>query len=100
MKLSNLQKYILIQSFERKGKLFPKPELKKFYRSQKQQPKKKDISGIITKSVERLIDKELMIGYGIRTPHKWFIKEIKLTPKGKKTAKKIRGEQQALPLPR
>lgn len=97
MRLSKLQKYILSQAFEKKGKLYPKSELKKFYRTQKQQPKKKDIQGIITKSVERLIDKELMIGYGIRTPHKWFIKEIRLTGKGRKMARKTRGEQQLLP---
>lgn len=39
---------------------------------------------IITKSLERLIDKGLMVGYGVRTPKKWFIKEVRLTGQGKK----------------
>jgi hypothetical protein len=44
-----------------------------------------------------LIDKEFLIGYGVRTPKKWFIKEIKLTVNGRRMAKKLQGEQQALP---
>jgi hypothetical protein len=34
----------------------------------------------------------------MRTPKKWFIKEIKLTASGLKTAKKLIGEQLSLPL--
>jgi len=98
MRLSQLQKYILVQTYGKKGKRIPKPGLGKYYKTQKQKPKKEDIQGTITKSIERLIDKELMIGYGIRTPHKWFIKEIRLTSKGRKEAKKLFGQQQALPL--
>jgi len=98
MRLSKLQKYILLQAYNNKGKLIPKKELKRFYKNQKKTPKEKDVQGIITKSVERLIDKELMIGFGIRTPHKWFIKEIRLTKKGRTVAKKLLGEQQTLPL--
>lgn len=60
--------------------------------------KSKDAVNIITKSIERLIDREMLTGYGVRTPHKWFLKEIKLTPKGRKMAKKLLGEQQTLPL--
>jgi hypothetical protein len=53
----------------------------------------------MTKSLERLIDKGLMIGYGRRTPEKWFIDEIRLTDVGKKAARKLLGQQQKLPLP-
>ncbi len=52
----------------------------------------------ITKTLERLIDRELMVGYGVRTAHKWYIKEVKLLPAGKRRAKKLLGEQQLLPL--
>ncbi len=97
MKLSNLQKYILLSSHEEKGK-FNRDKLLKFYDKQKKKPKTEDQVKIITKSLERLIDEELLIGYGVRTPHKWFIKEIKLTIKGRQVAKKLLGEQQALPL--
>jgi len=39
-----------------------------------------------------------MTGYGVRTPHKWFIREVKLNPKGKKIAQTLHGKQQVLPL--
>ena len=52
----------------------------------------------ITKSIERMIDKELLIGHGVRAPHRWYIKEVRLTVKGKREAKKLRGQQQELPL--
>lgn len=96
MRLSNLQKYILLQGFNQKGK-FSRNILNKFYDNRKNKPKKEDVVNIITKSLERLINKELLIGYGMRTTHKWFIEEIKLTYKGRKTAKKLLGEQQKLP---
>lgn len=60
--------------------------------------RKKTQQNAVTKSLERLIDKGLMIGYGRRTPKKWFIEEVALTPKGRKQARKLLGEQQALPL--
>lgn len=75
----------------------PRGRLERFYEKRRIKPKKDDIVNIITKSLERLIDKELLIGCGVRTPHKWYIKEIKLTPKGRKETKKYLGEQQKLP---
>lgn len=103
MRLSNLQKYILLLGYEERGK-FGRGRLLKFYEKsitsagrQKKQPKKEDQINIITKSLERLIDKGLLIGYGIRTPKKWFIKEIKLTAEGRRTARRLQGEQQVLP---
>src|SRR3989339_360989 len=97
MRLSNLQKYILINLHGSKGKL-KWSQLLRFYDKQKNPPKKDDQHGILTKSLERLIDKGLMIGYGRRTPEKWFIDEVKLTPRGRRTAKTLLGEQQHLPL--
>ena len=97
MKLSKLQKFILIESLGAKGKSKRK-SLLKFYDKQKSPAKKEDQQNIITQSLERLIDKELMIGYGRRTPHKWFIDEIKLTAKGRKQARSLFGKQQSLPL--
>jgi len=98
MKLSTLQKYILKQCIQSKDKIISKSVLEKFYGNKKSRPKQKDMINIITKSVERLIKKELVIGYGWKTPHKWFIKEVKLTPKGIKIAKLLLGSQQKLPL--
>lgn len=69
-----------------------------FYRAQKRQVREEDKVKSITQSIERLIDRELMVGYGVRTPHKWYIHEVKLTASGRREAKKLRGEQQELPL--
>lgn len=60
--------------------------------------KQKFIVGTITKTLEQLIDKGLMVGYGVRTPKKWYIKEVRLTPMGRKMTKRLLGEQQRLPL--
>ena len=97
MNISKLQKFILITAYLNKGKKISRKGFERFYNSYKNKPKKGDIQNIITKSSERLIDKELLIGYGRRTPHKWFIDEINLTAKGRKVAKKMLGEQQPLP---
>lgn len=71
--------------------------MEKFYNGMKRKPSPKDAINIITKSVERLIKKELVIGYGWKTPHKWFIRQVKLTPKGAKVARGLLGVQQRLP---
>jgi len=96
MKFSSLQKYILRQAYLNKGKSSRK-RLEKFYENKKKKPKQEDIVNIITKSIDRLIKKELMIGQGIKTAKKWFVKEIRLTPQGRKWAKKLLGEQLKLP---
>ncbi|MFH1866649.1 MAG: hypothetical protein ABIJ81_01030 [Patescibacteria group bacterium] len=96
MRLSPLQKYILRTCYSRQPKL-SRNGFARFYDAQKKKPKKDDIVNIITNSLESLIDKELMVGYGVRTPHKWYIKEVKLTPKGRKVTRKLLGEQQSLP---
>lgn len=97
MKLSALQKHILKQCVQSKEKIISKVKLEKFYNGKKNKPKPKDMINIITKSVERLIKKELVIGYGWKTPHKWYINQVKLTPKGRKIAKTLFGIQQKLP---
>lgn len=94
MNISKLQKYILIIAYLNRGKKMSRKGFERFYSSYKKKPKKDDIKNIITKSLERLIDREMLIGYGRRTPHKWFVDEIQLTAKGKKNAKKMLGEKQ------
>lgn len=97
MRLSPLQKYILRACYSKDPKV-SRVGFQKFYDRQKVKPKADDVVNIITKSLESLIDKELMTGFGVRTSHKWYIKEVKLTPKGRKLTRKLLGEQQALPL--
>lgn len=96
MKLSKLQRFILVNSLA--SRKTNRQKFVKFYNSQKIKPKKDIIIKIITKSLERLIDKGLIVGYGERTQCKRFIKEIELTAKGRRLAKKLLGEQQKLPL--
>lgn len=96
MRLSALQKFILIECYNRKGKV-KKKILLVFYSKQKEQPSEKDQVDTVTKSVESLIDKGLMVGYGVRTPKKWYIEEVRLMPSGRKIARKLLGEQQLLP---
>jgi len=95
MRLSILQKYILHQCYLEKKKL-NRSRLTKFYNNKKKSPKKEDQINIITKSIERLIERGLLVGYGVRTPEKWFIREIRLTRKGMKIAKELMGQQQKL----
>ncbi|MFA6271863.1 MAG: hypothetical protein WC693_01995 [Patescibacteria group bacterium] len=96
MRVSQLQRYILLSLLNIKGRSKRK-HLLKFYEKKKNAPKTIDRQGIVTKSIERLIDKGLLIGYGRRTPKKWFIEEVQLTRKGKKETMKLLGEQQSLP---
>ena len=95
MRLSSLQKYILNVCYLAKGRV-PRGPFNKFYEGKAQRPK--DIVDTITKTLERLIDHGLMVGLGVRTPKKWYIKEVRLTPLGRRLAKRLRGEQQRLPL--
>lgn len=97
MKLSRLQKYILHSTHGTRVK-YKRIQFFRFYDKQKKPPKKIDQQGIITRSIDRLIAKGLMIGYGRRTPEKWFIDEVKLTSQGRAEAKKLHGRQQSLPL--
>ncbi len=97
MRLSKLQKYILKKCYNQKDYFLDREILLEFY-EKRETPKRNLQVKIITQSIESLIDKELMVGYGARTPHKWFIKEIKLSDKGIRLTKKLFGEQLKLPI--
>ncbi len=96
MLLSDLQKYILRQGLGSRTGRVPKAVLEKFYASVKNSPKTEDRINIITKSAERLISRGLIRGVGVKTAEKWFIKEVILTPAGKKAARELWGKQQTL----
>lgn len=97
MKLSKLQKYILKTSLQNNKTLVSRNIFEKFYDNLKKPPAKKIRANIITKSLERLIEKGLMVGFGERTQHRWFIKQIQLTKAGKKSAYQLFGKQEKLP---
>ncbi|MFZ6035790.1 MAG: hypothetical protein ACOYUK_01485 [Patescibacteria group bacterium] len=96
MSLSPLQRFILTSAFEARGKL-QRTKLKQFYSSQKRKPSADDQQRIISRSIERLIERGMLIGYGRRTPEKWFIDEVRITALGRRTARKLYGTQQQLP---
>jgi hypothetical protein len=97
MKLSGLQKYILLQSYDCKNKLDRKVLLG-FYGSGKKKPSREIMVNSITNSIERLIKKRLIVGFGEITKEKIYINKIRLTREGKILAKKKLGEQKSLPL--
>jgi hypothetical protein len=99
MRLSSLQRYILLACYDAKGQRRAHSGLEQFYESEKKRPSEKDAQDAVTRSLERLIDKELLIGYGVRTSHKWYLKEIQLTPKGRKVVRQLlESRQTRLPL--
>lgn len=97
MRLSDLQKFILLECLNSKTGRISRIRLNHFYDKVENRPKIDLITKIITKSLERLVDKNLLVGFGERTMCKWFIKEIKITGLGRKIAKKLLGEQTQLP---
>ena len=95
MRLSRLQKYILFLGYEERGKL-DRSRVLDFYKKSKLESKSQ--VNTITKSLERLIARGLLVGYGVRTSKKWFIKKVRLTPFGRKAVRFLHGEQKKLPL--
>ncbi|MEK7158780.1 MAG: hypothetical protein AAB733_04385 [Patescibacteria group bacterium] len=91
--LSSLQRAILEECLEEGRKRLDRHRFWAFY-AHHQKPRSPQKA--ITKSLERLIEREFLVGYGIRTPHKWFIQQVRLTPKGRKVARHLQGEQQTL----
>lgn len=110
MKLSGLQKYILLQCFDSKNKLDRKVLLD-FYGSGKKKsgsarlgeaqvearPSQDIMVNSITNSIERLIKKGLIVGFGEITREKVYINKIRLTQSGRILAKRSLGEQKRLP---
>jgi len=58
----------------------------------------KDVVDVVTKALERMIDRGFLVGHGVRTKEKWFIHAVRLTPEGRRVARVVSGTQQTLPL--
>ena len=97
MGISGLQRYMLLACEEHGGSSNRAPFLR-FYSHNGKPPSHHDQVNAITVSIERLIDRELLTGYGVRTRRKWFIRSVTLTAKGKRLARALLGKQQQLPL--
>lgn len=96
MTLSNLQKYILKETLSDNKKV-NRQRFIKFYDKYQQHVHSNLRVKIITKSLERLIDRGYLIGYGERTRCKWFITDVRLTVRGSQQAKILLGVQDQLP---
>jgi len=94
MRLSPLQSYILRFCYSAKSPRVNRTPFSAFYSNPAKRPA--DITDVITKSLERLIGRGLLVGYGERTAEKWFIRDVRLTPAGRRTAKSLFGRQQRL----
>ncbi|MEK7537503.1 MAG: hypothetical protein AAB619_00830 [Patescibacteria group bacterium] len=95
MRLSALQRSILRECYQYPKRRVPRQPFIAFYKKTAAGAK---VIDNITVSLERLIDRGFLIGFGRRTPCKWFIEEVKLTPLGRRIAKQSFGKQQQLPL--
>lgn len=97
MKLSDLQKYILLMCTQNKSGRISRDRLIHYYDNINKPPRFNIRKKIITRSIERLIEKGLLSGYGEKTSSRTYIADIKLTAQGKKMVKKLQGEQLGIP---
>ena len=97
MKLSLLQKYILTMVWDNRRFPVSRDKFSDFYNKIKFAPTKKIQIKTISRSMERLINKGLLIGFGEKTQYKLYINQVKLTAQGKKTALALLGKQATLP---
>ncbi|PLX26517.1 hypothetical protein C0581_04255 [Candidatus Parcubacteria bacterium] len=72
-----------------KGTRMDRKIFRRFYETRDRKPNKKYQEHIITQSLERLIDRGLITGFGKRTPQKWFLTHVDLTGKGIKAIQEI-----------
>lgn len=98
MAFSGLQRYILVQAFSSPQRSLSRGVIARYYERRSRRPKARDIPSIVSRSLERLIARQLLVGYGRQTAKKWFIERVRLTPRGRGVAWKLLGVQQALPL--
>ncbi|MBI5467074.1 MAG: hypothetical protein HY975_02560 [Candidatus Kerfeldbacteria bacterium] len=93
MRLSALQRFIIRECYQYPKPRVPRSPFEKYYAK-----RSSTATDNITASLERLVDRGLLIGYGRRTPRKWFIEEVRLTSLGRRTVRLTFGQQQRLPL--
>ncbi len=97
MRLSKLQKYILLECYNKKYSKLDRRCLVRFYNTGKKKTKKDIQINSISTSIDRLITKGLLVGFGEITKTKIIIEKVRLTILGRNVAKKLLGEQKKLP---
>lgn len=99
MRLSKLQKYIILKCFEKKNITEQKTEFYNYYPKKELKENKLIVQVAIQKSIENLIAKGLVIAFGYKTAKKLYVNKVKLTAKGKSLAKEIiKNRQRKLPI--
>lgn len=100
MKLSKLQRFILKKAYLSGRVKVTRQVFMTYYEHLKNAPANKLQVNIVTQSLERLIDKGLVVGYGKKTQEKLFIDSIQLTARGKKITRELLSKQTPLPFPK
>jgi len=100
VKLSPLQQYILKEAWTSTHQRVDREAFLGYYTTVKEKPNEVLFAKIVTHSIERLIDRRLVIGHGHKTPEKWYIDAVELTPEGRRMARTIVASQPALPFKR
>ena len=96
--LSRIQQFILEECKEQ-GANCSRSFIDKSYTASKSKAQQENFKKIITQSIERLIDRGLLVGYGMKTKEKLFITKIRLTAAGARAVRKLRASRQKkLPL--
>jgi len=93
MPLSKLQHYILEECVVRGGSI-SRRILDSNYPASRSRARGENFKKIITQSIERLIDRGLLVGYGMKTKEKLFIDRVRLTPSGRQRLEIIRRRKQ------
>ena len=99
MRLSKLQKFILMKCFEKKNKTEMKTNFYDYYPAKEISKNKIAVQVALQNSIENLVKKDLVVAIGHRTVKKWYVNKVRLTAKGKKKAKElVRDKQRKLPI--
>lgn len=99
MRLSPLQRYLLLEGYTQKRRL-SKAYLLRYYETMSHPPSVKDQHSALDKSIERLLLQGFVRSHGTKTQEKWVIEQVSLTREGRAVAGEILKTRGRLPLPR
>ncbi|GAG03563.1 unnamed protein product [marine sediment metagenome] len=99
MRLSRLQKHILLRCYESKNVKVPKSAFYKYYPAKEFKENKLGVQVGVQSSLENLVVKDLVVVFGYKTAKKLYINKVRLTAKGRKIARElIKKRQRKLPI--
>lgn len=98
MRLSPLQRYLLLEGYRQKRRL-SKAYLLRYYETMSTPPSVKDQHSALDKSIERLVRQGFLRAHGTRTQEKWVIEQVSLTREGRAFALQFIKMRGRLPLP-